>query len=42
MVREFRPREVFAIANPNKPLVVEVLDKLRKEWADWLEFGKGA
>ena len=41
MPREFKPREVFAIANPNKPVVVQELDKLRKEWAAWLEFGKG-
>lgn len=41
MPREFKPREVFAIANPNKPWVVQELDKLRKEWAEWLEFGRG-
>jgi hypothetical protein len=27
----FKPREVLAIANANKPFVVEQLDKLRKE-----------
>jgi hypothetical protein len=41
MTREFRPREVFSISNPNKPLVVRELDKLRREWAEWFEFGKG-
>lgn len=41
MVREFKQREAFAIANPNKPVVVQELDKIRKEWAAWLEFGKG-
>ena len=41
MAREFKQREVFAIANPNKPVVIQELDKLRKEWAEWLEFGKG-
>ena len=31
MSRDFKPREVFAIANANKPLVVDQLDKLRKD-----------
>lgn len=40
MSRDFKPREVFAIANANKPLVVDQLDKLRKEWLVWLEHGQ--
>ena len=36
MPREFKERPIFAIANPNKGWVVAELDKLRKEWADWL------
>jgi hypothetical protein len=41
MPHEFAPREVFAISNPNKAWVVNELDKLRREWSDWLEVAKG-
>jgi hypothetical protein len=34
-------REVFALINPNKGWVVKELDKLRREWADWLETSQG-
>lgn len=30
------PREVLAIANSNKAWVVSELEKLRKEWSDWM------
>ncbi|MGO9985623.1 MAG: hypothetical protein ACLPIX_15630 [Rhodomicrobium sp.] len=38
MKRQFQVREIFAIVNPNKAWVVKELDKLRKEWSDWLDF----
>lgn len=41
MPPEFKPREVLAITNPNKPLVVRELDQLRKEWAAWLQLATG-
>lgn len=41
MASELKPRDAFAITNANKPLVVEQLDKLRKEWSAWLEHGQG-
>jgi hypothetical protein len=35
---ELRP--IFSIVSPNKTWVVGELDKLRKEWNDWLEFAR--
>ena len=36
MRRKFEARTVFSIANPNKAWVVQELDNLRNEWAEWL------
>lgn len=36
-MRRMEARPIFSIANPNKGWVVKELDKLRKEWADWLD-----
>lgn len=41
MRREFESRPLFSISNPNKGWVVAELDKLRKEWAGWLETAEG-
>lgn len=37
MRKKFEPRAIFSITNPNKGWVVQELDKLRNEWAEWLE-----
>jgi hypothetical protein len=34
------PREILALANPNKGWAVNELDKLRKEWSNWLEIAQ--
>ena len=37
MPRKFEARQIFSITNSNKGWVVQELDKLRDEWARWLE-----
>jgi hypothetical protein len=39
-MRKMEPRPIFSIANPNKAFVVRELDRLKKEWADWLEMSR--
>lgn len=37
MRRKFEGRTIFSIANPNEAWVVQELDNLHNEWADWVE-----
>jgi len=37
MQSEFAARAILSITNPNKGWVVKELDRLRQEWAEWLE-----
>lgn len=38
MRRPVQERTIFSITNPNKAWVVNELDKIRGEWADWSKF----
>jgi hypothetical protein len=40
MRNAMEPREILAITNANKGWVVSELDRLRQEWAAWLETAK--
>lgn len=35
-MRDYEPREPLVLTNPNKAWVVEQVDRLRKEWEEWL------
>jgi hypothetical protein len=37
MPRKMETRPIFSISNPNKSWVVSELDRLRSEWASWLQ-----
>jgi hypothetical protein len=41
MPRKMEPRPIFSVTNPNRGWVVRELDRLRNEWAGWLDTARG-